>query len=378
MTNGRKLFEEIVAEEVSDEKVNSHSENLSLGNNKAIIIWLWVLLIALIVLIVVGGLTRLTDSGLSIVEWKPVAGIFPPLNEVAWIAEFEKYKNIPEFKLVNFDISIKEFKYIYWWEWGHRQLARFVGFIWLVGFVFFWITKRIPKNWTYYFLGIGCLGGLQGFLGWWMVSSGLTGRVVDVFSYRLAIHLTLAFIILSYVYWAILRTGSHSVSMYEAKRYRNSFFLKIVVFVGIISYLQLVLGALVAGIDAGRGYNDWPYMNGSFIPSNLFGYQPFLSNFFENPGLVQFNHRVLGYILFFSVLYLWFVSRKLAYKKIKITSNYLFLILTFQIALGVITVLYRAPVLMASLHQFTAIIFILVFVNLFFNSCFPIREKITT
>jgi cytochrome c oxidase assembly protein subunit 15 len=377
MVNKRKLFEEVGPNSFNDglsgKVVN---QNVS-PNDKWILTWLWSLLITLIALIVVGGLTRLTDSGLSIVEWKPVTGFMPPLSQSSWLIEFSKYKNIPEFKLINFDITLEEFKFIYWWEWGHRQLARFLGLVWFVGFVFFWISKRIPKNWGYYFLGIGFLGSLQGFLGWWMVSSGLTGRVVDVFSYRLAIHLSMAFIILFYIFWAILRNGKNDTDMYEARRYRNSRFLKLVIFVGLVSYLQLILGALVAGIDAGRGYNDWPLMNGSFIPDNIFGYQPFFSNFFENPGLVQFNHRMIGYLLFFAILAAWFFSRKLAHKKTVVASNLLFLILIFQIILGITTVLYRAPMLMASFHQFTAIIFILAYVNLFFNACFPIREKIS-
>ena len=377
MPKERKLFEEVEAAPAIENNHSSEFTISTIGYDKGVVIWLWGLLITLMFLIVVGGLTRLTDSGLSIVEWKPVTGMFPPLDEMAWLKEFEKYKSIPEFKLVNFDISMDEFKFIYWWEWGHRQLARFVGLIWFVGFSFFLLTRRIPKNWTFYFVGIGVLGGFQGFLGWWMVSSGLSGRVVDVFSYRLAIHLSMAFIILFYVFWAILRISNNSVNMFESIRYRNKAFLRMVILVGVLSYLQLVLGALVAGIDAGRGYNDWPLMNGNFIPDNIFGYEPFYSNFFENPGLVQFNHRILGYFLFVSVLLMWIFSRKIAYRKIKLASNYFFLILIFQIVLGIITVLYRAPLLMASLHQFTAIIFILAFVNLFFNTYYPVREKIS-
>ena len=143
----------------------------------------------------------------------------------------------------------------------------------------------------------------------------------------------MAFIILFYIYWAILRISNNSINMFESIRYRNKLFLRIVIVVGVLSYLQLVLGALVAGIDAGRGYNDWPLMNGSFIPDNIFGYEPFLSNFFENPGLVQFNHRIIGYVLFISVLFMWIFSRKIAYRKIKSASNYFFLILIFQIIL---------------------------------------------
>ena len=183
MTKNRKLFEEI--DERSDITKASSIETVSIEQSSWLSIWLWTLLVSLISLILVGGWTRLTDSGLSIVEWKPITGVIPPFNSEGWIVEFEKYKSIPEFELVNFDITMDEFKFIYWWEWGHRQLARFIGLVWFVGFLTLWIVKQIPERWTLYFFGIGVLGALQAFLGWWMVSSGLDGQVVDVFSYFL-------------------------------------------------------------------------------------------------------------------------------------------------------------------------------------------------
>ena len=374
MTKNRKLFEEI--EERSDITKASSIENVSIEQTSWLSIWLWTLLVSLISLILVGGWTRLTDSGLSIVEWKPITGMIPPFSSEGWIVEFEKYKNIPEFKLVNFDITMEEFKFIYWWEWGHRQLARFIGLVWFVGFLLIWKMKQIPERWTFYFFGIGLLGALQAFLGWWMVSSGLDGQVVDVFSYRLAIHLTMAFLILALIFWAILFHSENSAKIFESRRYRNKFSVNVLAGLGVLCYVQLALGALVAGIDAGRAYNDWPLMNGKWIPVDLFEYEPFITNFFENSGLVQFNHRLTAYLLFIVVSIIWWANRRNPYLKIRVATNYLMIIVVVQMFLGVITVLYSAPLSLASLHQFTAILFILAYINLLFKTYYPVSQKI--
>ncbi len=374
MTKNRKLFEEI--EERSDITKASSIENVSIEQTSWLSIWLWTLLVSLISLILVGGWTRLTDSGLSIVEWKPITGMIPPFSSEGWIVEFEKYKNIPEFKLVNFDITMEEFKFIYWWEWGHRQLARFIGLVWFVGFLLLWKMKQIPERWTFYFFGIGLLGALQAFLGWWMVSSGLDGQVVDVFSYRLAIHLTMAFLILALIFWAILFHSENSAKIFESRRYRNKFSVNLLAGLGVLCYVQLALGALVAGIDAGRAYNDWPLMNGKWIPVDLFEYEPFITNFFENSGLVQFNHRLTAYLLFIVVSIIWWANRRNPYLKIRVATNYLMIIVVVQMFLGVITVLYSAPLSLASLHQFTAILFILAYINLLFKTYYPVSQKI--
>ena len=374
MTKNRKLFEDV--DERSDSTQASSIETLSVEQSSWLKIWLWTLLISLISLILVGGWTRLTDSGLSIVEWKPLTGMIPPFSSEGWIVEFEKYKSIPEFKLVNFAITMDEFKFIYWWEWGHRQLARFIGLVWFVGFLTLWIMKQIPERWTLYFFGIGLLGGLQAFLGWWMVSSGLDGQVVDVFSYRLAIHLTMAFLILALIFWAILFHSENSAKIFESRRYRNKFSVNVLAGLGVLCYVQLALGALVAGIDAGRAYNDWPLMNGKWIPVDLFEYEPFITNFFENSGLVQFNHRLTAYLLFIVVSIIWWANRRNPYLKIRVATNYLMIIVVVQMFLGVITVLYSAPLSLASLHQFTAILFILAYINLLFKTYYPVSQKI--
>ncbi len=183
--------------------------------------WLIVLFALVAAMIVVGGLTRLTDSGLSITEWKPVTGALPPMNAEAWQAEFAKYQTIPEYQLQNKGMTLSEFKSIYWWEWGHRQLGRVIGLVWAAGFLAFLATKRIPTGWTPRLLGIGVLGGLQGAIGWWMVSSGLSGDSLDVASYRLATHLGLAFVILGFITWYILMLDRREADLMQARRNRE-------------------------------------------------------------------------------------------------------------------------------------------------------------
>ncbi|RMD50181.1 MAG: heme A synthase, partial [Alphaproteobacteria bacterium] len=265
------------------------------GARRAIRAWLMVLFALVAIMIAVGGLTRLTDSGLSITEWRPVTGAIPPLSEADWQAEFEKYKKIPEYQLQNRGMTLEEFKSIYWWEWGHRLLGRVIGLVWALGLVWFWLRRQIPPGWTGRLILPGVLGGLQGAVGWWMVSSGLTGRMVDVASYRLAIHLGLAFVIFGVIGWMVFRLGRDEAELMQARRARDARMMRWGNALVALIFVQVLLGALVAGIDAGRGYIDWPLMNGQFLPDESFDYTPLWSNFFENPALVQFDHRMVGY-----------------------------------------------------------------------------------
>ncbi|MDH3265202.1 MAG: COX15/CtaA family protein, partial [Paracoccaceae bacterium] len=186
MAEKRKLFEEVGEGAARPVPQGGMIARAGRGARGAIRAWLWTLFALVVAMIAVGGLTRLTDSGLSITEWRPVTGALPPMSEAAWLAEFEKYRAIPEYQLQNRGMSLADFKFIYWWEWGHRQLGRVIGLVWAAGFLGFWATKRIPAGWTPRLLGLGILGGLQGTIGWWMVSSGLGGEMLDVASYRLA------------------------------------------------------------------------------------------------------------------------------------------------------------------------------------------------
>ena len=216
MSKQRSIFEEV------DEKVAAPTtggiDQRPKGARSAIRAWLIALFSLLVIMIAVGGLTRLTNSGLSITEWRPITGALPPLSAEAWEAEFELYRQIPEYQLQNNGMSLSEFQFIYWWEWGHRQLGRVIGLVWAIGFFFFLATRKIPPGWTPRLFGIGVLGGIQGAIGWWMVSSGLTGTMLDVASYRLATHLGLAFLILGLIAWYIFQLSRSERELMSSKR----------------------------------------------------------------------------------------------------------------------------------------------------------------
>jgi cytochrome c oxidase assembly protein subunit 15 len=326
------------------------------GARGAIRVWLMSLFALVCVMIVVGGMTRLTDSGLSITEWRPVTGAIPPLNEAMWLEEFEKYRQIDQYQLVNRGMSLDEFKIIYWWEWGHRQLGRVIGLVWGVGFLFFWLTKRIPAGWTGRLLGLGALGGLQGAIGWWMVASGLTEGMVTVASYRLATHLGLAFVILGLIAWYTFALNRTEAQLLTARRSRDGRLFGMSTGLMHFALLQILLGALVAGIDAGRGYTDWPLMNGVFLPPELLAMQPIWVNFFENPATTQFIHRKAGYVLAAFALIVWWVGRKSIHSATRLAFNAMIVVMLAQIALGIVTVLYAAPWQLGIAHQATAVL----------------------
>ena len=339
--------------------------------------WLICLSVLLVFMILVGGLTRLTDSGLSITEWKPILGAFPPVTEQAWDLEFEKYKLIPEYILQNSGMLLSEFKIIYWWEWGHRQLGRIIGLVWFLGFSWFLISKKIPVGWTGRLLTLGALGGFQGAVGWWMVSSGLSNNMLDVASYRLATHLGIAFIILGFILWYTLILGLSEADLLVRLRTRDqSIYSKSTGLMHLI-FLQILLGALVAGIDAGRNYVDWPLMAGGFLPPDLFALEPVWRNFFEDDGLVQFIHRMSGYILFLFGIYVWFRSRKSGNSQIRNAISLVMLIIFLQMTIGVITVMYSAPWHIAIFHQFGAIVLWYAIIRARFLAAFPPKQSLS-
>jgi heme a synthase len=328
------------------------------GARRGVRVWLAGLFLLVAAMIVVGGLTRLTDSGLSITEWKPVTGALPPLNEAAWTAEFAKYQAIPEYQLQNKGMTLESFKAIYWWEWGHRQLGRVIGLVWAVGFLGFLVAGNIPPGWTKRLLGVGALGGLQGAIGWWMVSSGLKGNMLDVASYRLAIHLGLAFIILAFLAWHVFLLGRSEAELLQARRAREAKLFSLSTGLLHFTFLQILLGALVAGIDAGRAFPTWPLMNGQFFPADAF-YVPdgaAWQAFFENPGLVQFIHRMSGYLLLIFGIVVWLRGRKSAYRTTRRAYHAVMAMLVAQMALGIATVLTVAHVHVAITHQIGAVI----------------------
>ncbi len=298
MSTKRTIFED-VSEKSTDAQpqVGLIDQGQNMGARAAIRAWMILLFLLVWAMILVGGLTRLTDSGLSITEWRPLTGALPPMNDAAWMVEFEKYKHIPEYQLQNMGMSMSEFKFIYWWEWGHRQLGRFIGLVWALGFAFFFLTKKIPTGWTPKLLLLGALGGLQGAIGWWMVHSGLGGEMLDVASYRLATHLGLAFVILGFITWFVLQISNSDKDLLQRRRGREAKLFSMSTGMMHFAFLQIFVGALVAGIDAGRNYVDWPLMAGGFFPPFMFELEPFWRNFFENDGTVQFIHRIVAYLL---------------------------------------------------------------------------------
>lgn len=346
------------------------------GAPKAVRLWLMILFALVVVMIAVGGLTRLTDSGLSITEWNVIKGAVPPLNAADWQSEFTKYQAIPEFQLQNKEMTLDEFKVIYWWEWGHRQLGRFIGLVWALGFFGFLLMRKIPNGWVPNLLLLGVLGGLQGAIGWWMVSSGLTGTMLDVASYRLAIHLGLAFVILGFIAWFILKLGREERDLMQARRVREGKLFSMSTGLLHASFVQILLGALVAGIDAGRTYSDWPLMAGGFFPPFPFDLEPVWRNFFENEGLVQFIHRCWGYILLVFAIVVWRRGARSSHMRTRRAFDWMMVMLFGQIVIGIVTVLYAAPWQIAILHQFTAVILWCLILRARFLAGYPLAGSV--
>ncbi|MGL6210096.1 MAG: heme A synthase [Paracoccaceae bacterium] len=356
MAGKRSIFEEVGA--AGPQPVAIGLIDRPKGARRGIRVWMIVLFLLVVSMIAVGGMTRLTDSGLSITEWKPVTGAVPPLSAVDWAVEFDKYKASPEFQLQNHQKSLAEFKVIYWWEWGHRQLGRVIGLVWAVGFAGFALARAIPAGWSRRMLLVGALGGLQGFVGWWMVSSGLEGARVDVASYRLAVHLGLAFVILGLLAWYVFLLGRTEAELLQVRRVGERKLFGMSTGLMHFCFLQIVLGALVAGIDAGRGFPTWPLMNGQFFPAEAF-YVPgghWWQAFFENPGLVQFIHRMSGYLLFAFGVVVWLRGRRSVHPVTRGAFHAVMGMMLAQVVLGIVTVLLVAQMHVAITHQIGAVI----------------------
>lgn len=379
MSGKRKLFEEVGGTQTT--RPVPQTGLIGKGRDKArraIRVWMQILFALVFVMIAVGGLTRLTDSGLSITEWAPLTGAIPPLTEADWQAEFEKYQQIDEFRLQNAWMELADFKVIYWWEWGHRQLGRVIGAVWALGFLWFTLRRKIPAGWTTKLLLLGALGGAQGAIGWWMVSSGVTQGVgtLDVASYRLAAHLGLAFVILGVIAWYIMQMGRPAQDLMQARRARERKPWGLSTGMMHFAFLQILLGALVAGIDAGRSYTDWPLMGGQFFPATAFDLEPLWRNFFENPGLVQFIHRMTGYLLAVFAVVVWLRGRRSSHPRTRVAFNAVLAAMALQIVLGVVTVLYAAPWYLAILHQGLAVVLWVLILRARFLSGYPIATSL--
>jgi cytochrome c oxidase assembly protein subunit 15 len=319
--------------------------------NRALRWWLVSIAALIAIMVLVGGATRLTESGLSIVEWKPVTGVLPPFNREQWARAVEAYQNIPQYRELNAGMSLGEFKTIFWWEWSHRLLGRAIGIVYLLPFLWFMWRGVLAADLRRRLWIIFGLGGLQGAVGWWMVASGLSQRV-EVSQYRLATHLVLALLIYAAIVWTVRRLS-------ERRPITPTLRLKITsAMLLVLTFVQLYLGALVAGLRAGKIYNTWPEIDGGFIPAGerLFFEAPWWRNLFDNSLTVQFEHRMVAYALFvLAVLHAFDAIRSRAGTAAVNGALWLAAIVTLQATLGILTLLNAAPVGLALAHQGVAI-----------------------
>ena len=313
-------------------------------------VWLYVVLVVLLALFLVGGATRLTGSGLSITDWKPIHGVIPPIGEAQWQEELEKYRQIPQYQQVNKGMSLDEFKVIFWWEWAHRVLARGVGILVALPLVFFWVTGRLERHLKPKLVGLLALGGLQGFIGWWMVASGLSERV-SVSQYRLATHLVLACLIFTATMLIARGLAPHTAGPAPERTRRFAGWMVVLVLI------QIYLGALVAGLHAGMTFNTWPLMDGRIWPDQLLLLEPIWRNFFENPKTVQFIHRLGAYVIFAAALWHAIATwRQAPGSTHAYRATVLFGLVTLQAVIGIVTLLTVVQLHPAITHHALAIV----------------------
>ncbi len=325
--------------------------------------WLISLLIFIAIIVIVGGLTRLTDSGLSITTWDVVSGILPPLNTDEWEKVFNLYKEIPQFYLLNQSMTLNEFKVIYYWEYIHRVLGRILGLLFLIPFIYIYFKKVLNNNYNWNFFVLFLLILLQGTVGWYMVKSGLVENTT-VSHYRLAIHLNLALILFSAIFWYLLNIKNKKNKIFF--NFNNNFILpKIFIF---LVFLQITFGAFTSGLDAGKVYQTWPLMNNYFFPDDLSFRDIVFPKIFNEPSFVQFIHRKLAYIILVFVLVISFLT---FYKKNKDMYNSVYFLLAMifvQIILGIFTLLSGAYILIASLHQISTILLLISSIYFYYKS----------
>lgn len=325
--------------------------------------WLLICCALVFAMVVVGGVTRLTGSGLSIVEWQPIIGTIPPITQEDWEILLEKYRQIPQYEQVNKGMTLDEFKGIFWWEYFHRLLGRLIGLVYFVPFVYFIVRKQVDRELGLKLLGIFVLGGLQGLMGWYMVMSGLADNMY-VSQYRLTAHLGLAFVIYAAMFWVatglLSPVNTHSSDPVAVRKLRR-FALALA---GLV-FLMVLSGGLVAGIHAGKAYNTFPLMDGYLIPPAMFVLEPWYRNFFDNITTVQFDHRLIAWLLIFLISWFWFKVRRLSLSPSTHVACHLLLItLIIQVGLGITTLLLSVPLTFAAAHQggalllFTAVLWV--------------------
>ena len=311
--------------------------------------WLYTIAFFVAIMVLIGGATRLTDSGLSITEWAPVSGMIPPLDATDWAIEFEKYRTTTEYQTINKGMSLDAFKVIFWWEWGHRFLGRIVGIIAVLPLVGFWMAGKLPSWIKLPLVGMVILGGLQGFVGWWMVKSGLTERV-DVSQLRLAIHLAMACIIFVATIWLARSLAYHTEDGRPELAWQSAVLL-------LLLLLQIFIGGLVAGLDAGMAYNTWPMMEGVLVPQGLFAMDPTWLNLTDNAKMVQFMHRVSAYFLWaVAFAHMLSVVRSAGGTTHSRRAVAVFLLISAQALVGIVTLVLQVPISWALAHQFGGVV----------------------
>ncbi len=319
---------------------------------RPIAIWLFLCCAAIFAMVVLGGVTRLTGSGLSMVQWEPLMGILPPLDHAQWQETFRLYQQFPEYKLRNYSMNLAEFKSIFWLEYFHRLLGRAIGVIFFVPLLYFIVTGRVRKSLIPRLAGMFVLGGLQGLMGWYMVKSGLVDNP-HVSPYRLTAHLGLAFIIYAYIFWTALdlyfpRTSGMAISR---RLKQAALLLTLGIFITVLS------GGFVAGLKAGYAFNTFPLMDGHLVPESIFALSPLWTNFFENIATVQFDHRVMATLMFLLIPLFWlFATRRELPPRARLGSHLLLAMLVVQISLGISTLLLYVPIPLAAAHQAGALV----------------------
>ena len=372
----RSIFEEVETADKQKAAPGAIDRASGAGARHLVRLWLMVIFALVAVMIAVGGMTRLTDSGLSITEWAPISGMVPPIGAAAWQEQFDAYKLTTEFQVQNASMTLAEFKSIFWWEWGHRQLGRVIGLVWALGFAYFTLRGQMPTGWTQKTFLVGVLIGVQGAIGWWMVASGLEEGMLDVASYRLAVHLGLAFVILGLIAWYVLLLGRREADLLQARRNGERRLFGMSTGLMHFAFLQIVLGALVAGIDAGRAFPTWPLMGDGFFPPDPFSISPVWRNFFEDAGLVQFVHRMAAYLLFVYAIVVWSRARKSPHTATRFAFNAVLAMMFIQVVLGIFTALYSAPVHIAIVHQVGAVLLWVLIFRARYLARYPLKQII--
>lgn len=329
--------------------------------NNLFLYWLITCLLLVFLIIIVGGLTRLTNSGLSITEWEILKGILPPLNQSSWNFYFDQYKKIPQYQILNQNMNINDFKIIFYWEYFHRLLARIIGLFFLIPLLYFYFSKKISIKYLNISYLIFILIVLQGIVGWYMVKSGLINDI-SVSHYRLSVHLSMAFFIISSIFWLILNFSKQKNKIFFSFRKKNIPFLILIFLI----FLQIILGAFVSGLDAGQIYQTWPLMNYTYFPDDVL-----LKNIidiidFNNHSLVQFYHRNLAYLISFYILALGFFIYKKELKNLYNPFKLVIFILSLQVFLGIYTLISHLNIYLASAHQITSVILVFTAINLYY------------